>query len=135
MSAHDVRNLIIDDVIDVWGVQKQYIVERVLEPTVYPFCLIRLNNIRREFNGVKSVQSEYRFIITLVDKINPSVNLEQVKELKALALTARLEGGATYAGCYLPQVVNIDFEESDNPAELTYSISVEFLCYEDEVRA
>lgn len=136
MSAHAIRQHIISDVIDVWGVQKQYIVDRLQEPAVYPYCVINLNEIRREFNGVRSIRNEYRFFVTLVDKIHPETNIERLKELKALAIITRLEGDATYAGCYLPTVTNISFNvDTEHPAEMVYTLTVEFVCSADEIRA
>lgn len=94
-----------------------------------PYAVIRLGYVPMAPAGLRAVEQSYQFECVFVDRWQTSANwnVEVAKEEKANALIARLMASKLYAGSGVaPQVLSVDFEESDNPQNPRYSVTVTF---------
>ena len=117
------------DVVTAWAPDSvTYGLPQVESPT-YPYAVVRLSNVPMQPAGARIVEQSYRFECMYVDawQTGSTWNVELAKEDIANALITRLLSNPIYASFgYMPQILSVDFDETDDPIKPRYSVSITF---------
>lgn len=86
-----------------------------LPETRYPYAVVRLESVAREFTGARVVQESMRFEIAGAFAWAEGADVEELKRSKAATLGDALIA-ANWAGidCYMPSVPSVEFSELED---------------------
>lgn len=129
IASSDLYEAIRADVVAAWAPDSVSFGLPQMEPAAYPFAAISLGAVAYEADGPTTVQQTYEFGCVFLDQwgTDPDWNVELAKECAANALIARLMANPVYAASGLmPQIVSVAFDESDDPVQPTYYVTVTF---------
>ena len=92
-----------------------------------PYANLRLDNVEMEPLSICDVAQRYQWEITYVGKFTSNEVIEDLKVARANELIPELMSSTTFATYGMnPRIASVEFEESDDPQEPFYAVTIMF---------